>query len=315
MTIRWALLGCGDVADRSSAPALQGVPGAQISVVMSRRLTAARSFAERHGIPAWTADADEAVALADAVYVATPPDSHLEHVLRCAAARTPVCVEKPMANDVGDAERMVRACDEAGVPLWVAYYRRALPRVLAVRDLLAQGVVGRVLAVRTVQLETQDAVEAVGGWRLDPERVPGGLLVERACHALDLLQFLLGPVVDCWGTSADRTQAFPSADTVAGAFRFDGGALGSGVWCYAAGQQHDRTEVLGTRGALSFCISRPEDVRVSSPSGERVFTIPDPPFVHQPLFTDIVIELEGGPRCASTGHTALATQRVLARLA
>src|SRR5436190_10825153 len=114
---------------------------------MRRDGTKARDYAERHGVPRWFNRADDLIAEAsvDAVYIATPPSSHCELALRAAAAGKPCLVEKPMALNQRECLRMVDAFARAGVPLWVAYYRRALPRFLKVRDCL--GDVGRLTSV------------------------------------------------------------------------------------------------------------------------------------------------------------------------
>ena len=93
---------------------------------MRRNGDKARDYAQRHGVPRWYGDADELIAdpEVNAVYIATPPDSHAEYTVRAARAGKPVYVEKPMARDPAECARMIDACRETGVPLFVAYYRR-----------------------------------------------------------------------------------------------------------------------------------------------------------------------------------------------
>src|SRR5512144_2598928 len=117
-----------------SGPALYRAERSALVAVADRNAARAADFARRHGVARWHDDA-EAILRApdiDAVYVATTPDSHRDYVVRCAAARKPVLVEKPMALEGSQCDEMIAACAAAGVPLWVAYYRRALPRFLAV---------------------------------------------------------------------------------------------------------------------------------------------------------------------------------------
>ena len=123
-----------------------------------RRATAIRKraedFARRHGVSRWHDDADAIIRAPDVdiVYVATMTESHRDFVLRCAAAGKPVLTEKPMAMSHADCLAMIAACREANVPLWVAYYRRALPRFLKVRDLVQSGAIGDVRMVITPAL-------------------------------------------------------------------------------------------------------------------------------------------------------------------
>ena len=143
---RWGIIGCGDVTEVKSGPGFQKADRSSLVAVMRRDLAKAQDYARRHGVPRAY---DRAGALiddpeVDAVYIATPPSSHCELALAVAAAGKPCLVEKPMAMNHGECLRMTEAFAARAVPLWVAYYRRALPRFLTVRDLLAANAIGRV---------------------------------------------------------------------------------------------------------------------------------------------------------------------------
>jgi predicted dehydrogenase len=101
-------------------------------MVMRRNAALAEDYARRHGVPKWTADADSLIhhQEVDAVYIATPPGSHLEYALRVAAAGKPAYVEKPMGRNYAECQQMIEAFVKAGQVLFVAYYRRRLPRFL-----------------------------------------------------------------------------------------------------------------------------------------------------------------------------------------
>src|SRR5688572_328233 len=132
------MIGCGSVAEVKAGPGFQKASGSSLVAVTSRDVSKARDYARRHGVPRVHESAADLVndPTVDAVYIATPPSSHCELALAAAAARKPCLVEKPMALNVTECTRMAGAFEAAGVPLWVAYYRRALPRYLLVRDLL-----------------------------------------------------------------------------------------------------------------------------------------------------------------------------------
>ena len=137
-TIRWGMIGCGDVAEVKSGPGFYKADNSTLVAVMRRNGALAQDFAKRHKVPRWHDDA-EAIINADdidAVYIATLTDSHLDYALRCAKAGKPVYVEKPMAMDYAQCRTMIDAAKAAKVPLWVGYYRRALPRFLKVKELL-----------------------------------------------------------------------------------------------------------------------------------------------------------------------------------
>ncbi len=126
MNLRWGIIGCGNVAETKGGPALYGVEGSELVAVMSRSAEKGADFAQRHGARRhYTSVADllsdDEV---DAVYVATPPHLHAEQTVLAAEAGKHVLCEKPMALTVAECETMVAACRDAGVELWIAYYRR-----------------------------------------------------------------------------------------------------------------------------------------------------------------------------------------------
>src|ERR1700730_18972430 len=121
MTIRWGIVGCGDVCERKSGPAFQKASGSSLVAVMRRNRALAEDFARRHGVPRFYDDADALVSdpEVDAIYVATPPGTHLEHALRACRASKPTYVETPMARSHAECQAMLDAFEQAHVPLFV----------------------------------------------------------------------------------------------------------------------------------------------------------------------------------------------------
>lgn len=313
--VRWGFVGAGDVTEVKSGPAFRRVPGSSVSAIMRRDADKARDYAARHGVPRWTTDARELVFAddVDAVYVATPPSSHPEYVLMAAEAGKPVYVEKPLARTAAQGEAMVRACQEAGVPLFVAYYRRALPRFELVRRFVQGNELGRPTLVRLhLDVPAPPGSEAAG-WRWDPVVGGDGLLVDLGSHALDLLDHWLGPVVAADGFAATRLPWSRVADQVVGSLRFEGGAFGSAAWDFAAASSRDELAVSLERGTISVPVFADGPVRVvDEQGGVTNHRLPHPRHVQEPLIAAVVDELlgRGGP-CPSTGVSALRTQRVL----
>jgi predicted dehydrogenase len=173
-TVRWGIIGVGDVTEVKSGPALQQADRSALVAVMRRSGDKAADYARRHGVPRWYDDANALIAdpEVDAVYIATPPDSHCDYALRVAVAGKPVYVEKPMARTAAECDAMIGACASARVPLFVAYYRRAMPRFETVQELLDGGAIGAPRTV-SVRLHRRSADVAPAGvapadlpWRL-----------------------------------------------------------------------------------------------------------------------------------------------------
>jgi 1,5-anhydro-D-fructose reductase (1,5-anhydro-D-mannitol-forming) len=315
-TIRWGIIGCGDVTEVKSGPGFQKARASALVAVMRRNAALAEDYARRHGVPRWYSDADQLIAdpEVDAVYIATPPSSHKQYALAAARAGKPVYVEKPMALNGAECDEMIEACRQAGVPLWVAYYRRAQPKFLAVRDLLIAGEIGavrfaRVLLQRVpVPAETQPATRT---WRFAPEVSGGGHLLDMGSHMLDLLDFFLGPVRAGQGIAVSQARLYPAEDSVVANLAFDRGVLGVGVWNSASHAPADVIELVGDRGELRFACFDPSPIILIREGRAREIEAEHPAHVQQPLIQTIVDELNGTGKCPSTGVSGARTTRVI----
>jgi predicted dehydrogenase len=308
-TIRWGIIGCGDVTEVKSGPGFQNAAHSRLVAVMRRDAALAEDYARRHHVPKWYSDAQQLIddPEVDAVYIATPPAFHKAYTLLAAKAGKPVYVEKPMAMNTAECEEMIEACRQADVPLFVAYYRRQLPRFLKVKELLASGVIGEVRLVTTTHL----APFKKTSWRIQPEISGGGLFVDVGSHTLDLLDELLGPIASITGFAGNQGHHYEPEDIVTGAYQFESGVYGTGVWCFSAYQNTDKNEIIGTKGKLTFSTFQDTPIIVSTPQGEEQFMIENPPHIQQPLIQTVVDALRGQGACPSTGDSALRTNKVM----
>jgi predicted dehydrogenase len=197
-SLRWGIIGCGDVTERKSGPALYTVPGSRLVAVMRRDAARAADYARRHGAARWYSDvagllADPDV---DAVYIASPHDRHLEHVRAAVAAgKQTILCEKPAGVSAAEALACVDACRAAGASLTVAYYRRFWPVVAELRRLLADHAIGEVIAGRVLLLDAF-AGDPARPWLTSKAASGGGALANAGSHWVDLLRYLLGEVVE-----------------------------------------------------------------------------------------------------------------------
>jgi 1,5-anhydro-D-fructose reductase (1,5-anhydro-D-mannitol-forming) len=314
-TVRWGIIGCGDVTEVKSGPGFQKADGSSLVAVMRRDVEKARDYARRHGVPRVHERADDLIddPEVDAVYVATPPSSHCDLSLRVAQAGKPCLVEKPMALDHAECLRMVEGFRRAGRPLWVAYYRRTLPRFVLVRDLLAKGAIGAVTSVHVQVSAPLGEGAGATRWRLDPAIAGAGLFFDLASHCVDLLDFLLGRIVGVTGFAINTGRAYAAEDVTAAAFRFETNVAGTGIWNFNAGESTDVLTFMGSDGELRTPIFSDTDVIVHGRGGGRVHAVRNPPHVHQPLIQTIVDELRGRGRCPSTGESGARASWVLDR--
>lgn len=319
--IRWGIIGCGNVTEVKSGPAFNKVPGSRLVMVMRRDGEKAADYARHHHVPRWTDDADTLIhdSEVDAVYIATPPDSHADYTLRVAAVGKPVYVEKPMARTVAECDQMIAACAQANVPLYVAYYRRRLPTFAKAAELLAQGAIGKVRCVQMELFQTvkPDDLQAEKPWRVQPAISGGGYFHDLASHQFDILDYLLGPVTSARGHTGNQAGLYTAPDVVAASYELAGGVLGSGVWSFAVGEdvRRDRIELMGNRGSIRLaCFDLDAPVVLTANGRVEEFHLPPPAHVQQPLIESVVAALQGRGECPSTGESARRASWVLEQI-
>src|ERR1044072_437871 len=195
--IRFGLLGCGRIA-RRHADLLGGnhIDGASLTAVCDPVRARADAIASKFSIPGdYDIDGFLARKEIDAVAVLTPSGMHPKHVIACARAGKHVVVEKPMALRLQDADEMIRACDEAGVKLFVVKQNRFNVPVVRAREALEAGRFGRlVLGTVRVRWCRDQSYYDQDDWR-GTRAYDGGVLTNQASHHVDMLEWFFGDVV------------------------------------------------------------------------------------------------------------------------
>lgn len=317
--VRWGVIGAGSVCEKKSAPAMKKIPNSKLAAVMRRNGAKAKDYADRHQVPTWYDDADQLIndPNVNAVYIATPPNSHLEYTRKVAAAGKPVYVEKPMARNHAECMEMIKVCKEAGVPLFVAYYRRTLPNFLKIKSLIEEGTIGEVRYVQVVmnQPAHPDVKDDITvNWRIDPEIAGGGYFYDLGSHQLDYLDFLLGPIKEVSAIASNQAGWYAVEDIVSASFKFESGVMGSGTWCFTTSEvaKLDLTTIVGSNGKISYPSFWETYVDLETDQGVKErFTFEMPEHIQFNLITHIVGELLGTAKSPSTGISAARTNWVM----
>ncbi|MDF2439692.1 MAG: hypothetical protein JWN98_676 [Abditibacteriota bacterium] len=310
-SVRWGIIGCGAVTEVKSGPGFTLAEGSTLQAVMRRNAALAEDYARRHNVPRWYGDADALIhdESVDAVYIATPPGSHCNYALRVAQAGKPCYVEKPMARTHAECARMNAAFESAQMPLFVAFYRRALPRFVTAKRLIEEGRIGMLSGVSYRMTRTRRGADTLG-WRVQAAQAGGGLFLDLGSHTLDILDWLLGPFEDVAGVALNRTGDYDVEDGVALSFRA-GGAIGTASWNFAAAHAEDLIIIEGTQGRLQLSTFGQEPLRLETAGGEETFAGENPRHVQAPLIQTIVNDLRGLGTCPSNGTSAARTARVM----
>lgn len=322
--VRWGIIGAGDVCEVKSGPSLQQTPNSKLVAVMRRNGEKAKDFAQRHDVPKWYDNADDLIndPEVNAIYIATPPSSHKEYTLKAALAGKPVYVEKPMARSHKECVSMIEACEKANVPLYVAFYRRALPNILKIKEIIDNDIIGDIRFVN-VKLQKPLSPDIVGAsdnpdnWRVFPEVAGGGYFYDLASHQLDVLDFFFGPIVEAQGFASNQAKIYSAEDITVGTFRFENGVLGHGVWAFNTGDSSDIeiTTIVGSKGQVSFPFFSDHHVTLEvDGKTKEVFQFDISKHVQQPLIQTVVDDLLGKGKCPSTGVSGARTNWVMEQI-
>jgi predicted dehydrogenase len=313
--IRWGIIGCGDVTEVKSGPGFQKAEHSSLVAVLRRDGVLVADYASRHHVPRWYDDAERLMndPEVDAVYIATPPAFHKEYTIRCAQLGKPVYVEKPMALNTVECEEMIQVCRDANVLLFVAFYRRCMPKFLKVKQLVDQGILGdiRYVTVKNTTPLLEHKSDEELPWRVNPVLAGGGYFLDIGSHTLDILDFILGPILQANGHIGNQARQYQAEDIVTASWKFESGVQGSGVWCFSAFEHIDLTEIIGSQGKLSFSSFGMDPIIWTSGEGRVEYPVDTPEHVQQPLIQTVVNELLGIGTCPSHGESAARTSLVM----
>lgn len=226
--VRFAVVGCGRISEKHFEALKKHGDHAQVVAVCDVDESAVHAAAERTGArPFRRMDDLLAESDADAVVLCTPSGLHAEQGIQVAAARRHVISEKPMATRWLDGKRLVQACDQAGVHLFVVKQNRQNATVQLLKRAIDGGRFGRIYMVNVNVFWNRpqsyyDSARWRGTWEFD-----GGALMNQASHYVDLLDWLIGPVESISAMTATLARNIQVEDTGVVNVRWRSGALGS----------------------------------------------------------------------------------------
>lgn len=285
MTIRWGLIGVGDIANKRVAAAIQCDPNSELVAVCRRSEPQLKQFADLFGVSRRFANADDLINSSDldAVYIATPVDCHCPQTIAAADAGKHVLVEKPMALNPVECDEMIQACNRAGVILGVAYYRRFYPVVLRIQQLIHAGRLGRVLSIAAVTGNPNRF--PADDWRVVRARGGGGPLMDIGSHRLDVFLQLLGDVEHVRANLIDSPD-YESEQVATLILQFTRGAHGVLQCYFGTVNAPDRLEIIGTDGRVTVEDLNRGDLTLYTAEGQQQESHPPATNLHGPLIED-----------------------------
>lgn len=312
-SVHFGIIGCGSVTEVKSGPAFQKVPGSSLEMVMRRNADKLRDYAMRHQIPRYSTNYLDLLRDPDinAVYVATPPDTHAFYTMEAAKYGKAVYVEKPMARTAAECGAMISACKDANVPLFVAYYRRGQPKFLKAKELLASGALGKPRSFTYLFACPPPDIDPDRPWLLDREKAGGGLLYDIGSHMIDTILFLLGEPLEVVGRSGNLSGKHSTDDVSSALFRFASGAQGVTQMSFSAAQKADRLWISGSEASMTLAIMSNDPIAVEKGGKTERFEFEPMAHVQQPYIEKVVRSLQGRETLDCSGKDALLTQQIL----
>lgn len=295
-TVRWGIIGAGDIVRRRVAPAINDLPTCELTAIARANADKAEEFAREFGAKRWYADWRELVKddEIDVIYVATPVYLHAEQTIAAAEAGKHVLCEKPMAMNAAECDEMIAACEANGVKLGIAYYRRFYPVLARVRELLASGEIGRPVVAQINSFEYVDIpADDPRHWFLEKAKNGGGPMIDFGCHRLEVLTSLFGGVRRMSSLTANvEWKDREVEDTAVATLEFDGGPVATVTVTHGANEPQDTLDIFGTGGSIHIPVLNRGEIRIATKSGERSESHPNGPNTDEPLiaeFTDAVL--------------------------
>ncbi|CAB9502109.1 5-anhydro-D-fructose reductase [Seminavis robusta] len=346
-TIKWGIVGLGDVCQTKSGPAFFKCQGSDLVAVMRRTPGKAAEWVAQQSPQGSDCqgydnlDAFLQHPSLQAVYISTRPGTHLELCRKVAEAGKAVYVEKPVGRCAAEAMEMAALCQQAGVPFYTAYISRAYERTLAIRKLLADpnnNIVGDTVTQIQYTLVGNGGARGMEQdgqslpWRLIAKEAGGGLIMDVGCHVIDRIDYLCGPLHDVQGQAENR--ASRDLQKVEDYVHFDAkigpsdwaatsseGASVSCTWDFTGATAEERDELVltGPKGSLRMAgMSANGPIEVLDTSGTVIRTIDDfvmPQHTAQGLIQAVTNDMRGldvHPPClVSRADNAIRTQKVI----
>ena len=257
--ISFGVLGCGWVARDYAIPGIIESENARLVALCDLNQANYEVIAPEDKSIYRTTDLDKFLATEnlDAVYIATPNDSHRFLTERCAAAGKHVLCEKPMATDYADAAAMTAACEKFDVQYATAFDQRFHASHLKLKELIEADVFGTITAVKIQYACWLPADWCADNWRINVKVAGGGAFIDLAPHGIDLSQFLVGePLVEFACFLQTRVHEYAVDDGAAAIGKFANGALLSLNVAYNCPDEFPRRrlEIIGTK-AMAIAVN------------------------------------------------------------
>ncbi len=247
---------------------------------MRRDLAKLQDYAKRHDIANYYTDAEALINddSIDAIYIATPPDTHLYYALKVAKAGKPCCIEKPLTPSYSESLTIYNAFNEKNIPLFVSYYRRSLPRFKQVKTWLDQNLIGDIRHINWHLSKPANDLDLnkSKNWRTESDIAPGGYFDDLASHGLNLFTYFLGNIKEAKGISLNQQGLYSAKDAITATWQHDNNITGTACWNFGCDSHIDEVKIYGNKGTLEFSMFHEKPLILKSDTKNEELFIENP---------------------------------------
>ena len=282
-TFQWGLVGYGDLARKCLAATLQEAQGSTLIGIWGRDTSQAQVLADQYHVPMVYREFEEMVRSdIDAVYIATPADTHFDYAAQAIQNGKHVIVEKPMASSAQECLALVELAKQHNVKLAVAYFLRFHPKMQRIKQIVEEGILGQITWANIVcHYWYNPTPDDPKYWRVQKGRSGGGgAVADIGVHRFDLLDYWLGESTVVWAGEQRLVHDYEVEDGSSAILSLPGGAFVHTYFSWNTRSGCDRFEIIGTEGKIvmeplmapSFTLIRgSEREEIESPCMENMY--------------------------------------------
>lgn len=252
--IRSAVFGCGGCANYIHLPIYKKIPELELAAVCDISEKLAKKAAEKYRVKRWTTDPYELIRddKIDMVDIVTQNDTHAPLAIAAARAGKHVLCQKPMATEVRNCQKMIKAAQEHKVKLGIYMFNRFTPLQSSIKEIIKANIFGKVISVRSRTASSGGLLLGKDAWRRSLKSTGGGSLIQLGIHHIDILQWSLGRIKKVKGICKTVLSSIEGEDITVACLEFENGVLGIIDSSYCSYGTYSSIEVFGTEGYLVY---------------------------------------------------------------
>jgi predicted dehydrogenase len=249
--VKWGVIGSGGIARRRTIP--EGIMNAEHAILTSVydiNSEVNNAVAEEFNAKAVNSIQELLQSDIDAIYIASPVNNHLDHVITCAKGKKHVLCEKPLGMTIEETEKMISICKDEGVLLGTSFMMRFQTQHQAALKLVSDGKLGKPVYGRAQLSCWYPPIE--GAWRQDPVTSGGGSLMDMGSHCIDLLEMFFGEIKSVSCSINNSVHDYKSEDSAVVSMTFKNGAMGTvdTYFCIPDNSSKNVLELYGSMGSI-----------------------------------------------------------------